>query len=151
MSPTHLNTAASGSLVHETLTCGLGDKYCPGCTPELPEPKALPWGESLTRDYFQTLEQWEALDRQDRPGLAIDRREQLAASKLDTFDRAAVLRARAVNDLLTFLRWAREDAPGLLNDAVREAVREVVGPELDDLAGAVVRLERRLGRDGRVA
>jgi hypothetical protein len=105
----------------------------------------------MVREYRGILDQWAELDRQDRPGTPRNERDRLAADKLRTFDRAAAVRARAVNELITILRWASEDAPGALMIAVREAVRELVGADLDALAGAIVRLEERLNRSGRAA
>lgn len=151
MPPQHPTRPLGPPVDHDPLTCGLGAEYCPGCAANPPDPTAPPWGESLTREYVRILEDWDALDKQDRAGIPKDRRDQLAAGKLDTFGRAAGVRARAVNDVLTLLRWANEDAPGHLADAVRDAVRALVGPDLDDLARAVVRLEERVSRSGRAA
>jgi len=151
MPPQHPIRPLGPPLVHDPLTCGLGAKYCPGCSADPPDPAAPPWGESLAREYVRILEEWDALDKQDRPGIPTERRDQLAVAKLDTFGRAAAVRARAVNDLFTILRWAVEDAPGHVADAVRDAVRDLVGPDLDALARAVVRLEERMNRSGRAA
>jgi hypothetical protein len=85
---------------------------------------------------------WDLLDRQERSGISRDRREHLAAAKLYTFGRAAALRARAVNELFTILRWAREDAPGDLAWSIREAVLSVVEPDLEALAQAALRTRR---------
>jgi hypothetical protein len=127
MSQPHPMRPLGKPLLHDPLTCGLGEGFCLGCAADPPDPTAPPWGESLVRDYRQILDQWADLDRQDRPGLRRDQRERLAADKLDTFDRGTAVRARAVNELVTILRWAGEDAPAALAAAVQTAVRELIG------------------------
>lgn len=77
-----------------------------------------PWGRSLVREYRLVLEQWQALNNLDRPGLPAEDRERLEAEKVKAFERAAVARAHAVNELLLLVRWAREDAPGALEVAL---------------------------------
>ena len=61
------------------------------------------------------------------------------------YDLRNIIRARGVNELLTFLRWAAEDAPGALAEILREIVQRLTQPELEELADAIIRLERRGG------
>jgi hypothetical protein len=151
MSQRHPTRLVAPLPVHDPLTCGLGEKFCPGCAADPPDPTVPPWGESLTREYRQILQEWAGLDAQDRPGIPSNERERLAIAKIRTFDRAAGVVARAVNELVTILRWASQDAPGQLSAVLRAVVREIVGPDLDDLARAIVRIEERLSRSGRAA
>jgi len=102
----------------------------------------------LVREYFQILDQWANLDRQDRPGISREPRDRLASEKLRTFDRAATVRARAVNELLTILRWATSDTPGQLSVLLREIVIEIIRPEIADVINAVMVLEERINRRG---
>ena len=131
-------------LLHDPLTCGLGEKYCPGCAAEPPDATAPPWGESLIGEYSQILDRWANLDRQDRPGISREQRDRLAAEKLRTFDRAATVRARTVNEFLAILRWAKSDTPGPLSVLLREIVIEIIRPELADVISAVMVLEERI-------
>jgi hypothetical protein len=139
MSQSQSTRPPAGPLVHDPLVCGLGEEYCPGCASEPPDPTVPPWGESLVREYRQTLGDWHDLDLQDRPGIPRDHRDRLAADKLRSFDRAAAFRARAVNELLAILRWASEDTTGHLAELLRDPVQSIIEPDLAALAEALLR------------
>ena len=78
-----------------------------------------PWGRALVREYALILEQWQALNSVDKPGLTPEARASLEVVRQAAYERAAVVRAQAVNELLTILRWTREDAPGQLEAVLR--------------------------------
>jgi hypothetical protein len=108
-----------------------------------PPPDDPPWRESLLREYDRRLGEYRALDQQDRPGIPADQRERLAAAKEHVFGEAAIVRAKAVNDFLTCLRWAMEDCPGVVEAILSPAIAAAVGPSFAGVAADIRKLARR--------
>jgi len=107
-----------------------------------PTEQVPPWGQSLLDEYDRRLVLWNELHQKDRPGLPAAERDHLARAKLSAFEEAAFIRAKAVNSFLTLLRWATEDAPGILEDLLRPVTVEEVESNVEVLADEVLKLGR---------
>lgn len=104
-----------------------------------PAPDLPPWGENLLREYDRRCGEFAALHQYDRPGIPADQRDRIARAKLEIYEGAAVVRAKGVNDFLTLLRWAREDAPGILESLLAPIL------EANDIAKLSGLARRRTG------